>query len=121
MNQRQKVPLNDRSRLRGQDSVENTKCVPTVFAAVAPTTRNFFADGKINTLAIIEASADQMSSVREQFLEYASTLEFDLSFQGFKEEILLLPGNYSRPQAAFCLRIKILNWRDRYRNSRSWV
>jgi putative acetyltransferase len=48
-------------------------------------------------LEIIEASADQMSSARELFLEYASTLEFDLGFQGFKEEVLSLPGDYSPP------------------------
>jgi hypothetical protein len=48
-------------------------------------------------LEIIEASADQMSSARELFLEYASTLEFDLGFQGFKEEVLSLLGDYSPP------------------------
>jgi hypothetical protein len=86
-----------------KDWFENTKSVPTAPAAVAPTTRNFLSNGKKNTLEIIEASADQMSSVRALFLEYASTLDFDLSFQGFKEEVLSLPGNYSPPAGRILL------------------
>jgi hypothetical protein len=57
---------------------------------IAPTTWSFFPSCKKNMLEIIETSADQMSSARELFLEYASTLEFDLGFQGFKEEVLSL-------------------------------
>jgi hypothetical protein len=97
--------------------VENTKCVPTALAAItgrpisqvmeaitaeakehsADDVELFFPSRKKNMLEIIEASADQMSSARELLLEYASTLEFDLGFQGFKEEVLSLPGDYSPP------------------------
>jgi hypothetical protein len=62
---------------------------------------------KKEMLEIIEASADQIPSARELFLEYANTLEFDLGFQGFKEEVVALPGVYS-PPAGCISRIELL-------------
>lgn len=55
---------------------------------------------------IIEASSSQMSSVRELFVEYAGTLEFDLAFQGFKKELDSLPGEYSAPKGCILLAFK---------------
>ena len=57
-------------------------------------------------LKIIEAQGPQIDVVTELFLEYAGTLEFDLSFQGFTEEIASLPGEYSSPMGCILLAIK---------------
>lgn len=47
---------------------------------------------------IVEAlSEEHLATVRKLFLEYESSLPFDLDFQNFDEEISHLPGEYSRP------------------------
>jgi hypothetical protein len=71
MNKRQNL-LMTATDYEVKDWVENTECVPTAPAAVAPTTWNFFPSCKKNILEIVEVSAGQMSSARELFLEYAS-------------------------------------------------
>lgn len=43
------------------------------------------------------ASPEQITAVRELFLEYASSLNFSLCFQSFEQELAELPGEYAPP------------------------
>jgi putative acetyltransferase len=49
------------------------------------------------------ASPDQVSAVRELFLEYAKSLNFSLCFQSFEKELAELPGEYTPPDGRLLL------------------
>ncbi len=58
----------------------------------------------VNEIKLDEAlSGDQLGHIKDLFREYASTLDFDLSFQDFQEELEHLPGGYASPTGWLCL------------------
>ena len=48
-------------------------------------------------------SAQQVSAIRELFLEYANSLNFSLCFQSFEQELAGLPGVYAPPDGRLWL------------------
>ena len=49
------------------------------------------------------SSASEWDKVRAIFQEYAQTLDVDLCFQGFADELTQLPGDYAEPRGALLL------------------
>ena len=48
-------------------------------------------------------SAQELEQARDIFLEYARSLDVDLGFQDFEQELQNLPGDYAEPRGALIL------------------
>ena len=46
---------------------------------------------------------EDIDAVKQLFIEYADSLEFDLCFQNFEEELANLPGDYTPPEGCLLL------------------
>lgn len=56
------------------------------------------------TVQLIQPVSDaDWTATRTIFQEYANSLKVDLSFQGFEEELLGLPGEYTEPRGSLLL------------------
>jgi ribosomal protein S18 acetylase RimI-like enzyme len=55
-------------------------------------------------LKIVQAgTTDEVAQARTLFEEYAASLDFDLHFQNFQEELAGLPGDYAAPHGCLLL------------------
>ena len=58
-------------------------------------------------LKIVQAETpEQIATARQLIEEYAAWLEFKLCFQGFEEEMQLMPGKYSPPAGRLLLALR---------------
>jgi ribosomal protein S18 acetylase RimI-like enzyme len=58
-------------------------------------------------LQVISAEKQEhYQKARELFMQYADSLDFDLEFQGFSQELATLPGIYAPPEGCILLAVE---------------
>ena len=63
----------------------------------------FHGDHKDGLHIIQLESVQHLDHIRSLFVEYAESLEFDLDFQNFKDELARLPGEYAPPEGCLVI------------------
>jgi ribosomal protein S18 acetylase RimI-like enzyme len=58
---------------------------------------------KTNIIIYEASTKNDIEEAKSLFIEYAKSLDFDLCFQGFDEELETLPGKYSLPEGIIYL------------------
>jgi ribosomal protein S18 acetylase RimI-like enzyme len=61
------------------------------------------SDRGLGVQLLTPTSAAELSVVSTLFMEYAASLQHDLSFQGFDTELSTLPGDYAAPRGSLLL------------------
>ena len=51
----------------------------------------------------LATSSEDLEAIRALFVDYQDSLDIDLCFQGFQEELQQLPGDYAEPSGALVL------------------
>jgi carbonic anhydrase len=69
-------------------------------------TRAVDARRQPHNMKIVEATENDMPTVRKLFREYQEWLGVDLCFQGFDEELATLPGSYAPPTGVIFIAIE---------------
>ncbi len=70
--------------------------------SLAPDWATASGDTKMIKIVHVESAA-QLQHARQLFNEYAASLNLDLCFQNFEEELAALPGEYAAPQGRLVL------------------
>ncbi len=52
---------------------------------------------------VLVKTKEHLQQIRQLFEEYAASLDFNLSFQNFEEELANLPGDYTLPEGRLLL------------------
>jgi putative acetyltransferase len=64
------------------------------------------ADSAVESFDLQQAeSPEQITAIRELFVEYAKSLNFSLCFQSFEKELAELPGDYAPPAGRLVLAV----------------
>mgnify|MGYP003584064896 FL=1 len=56
-----------------------------------------------NVVIVTAVEPHEIEASRQIFREYANSLDVDLCFQNFEEELAMLPGDYAEPRGALLL------------------
>jgi ribosomal protein S18 acetylase RimI-like enzyme len=60
-------------------------------------------EGAPDIVLLTPSDAHEIEATRSIFMDYAASLDIDLRFQSFDEELAALPGDYAEPRGALLL------------------
>ena len=75
----------------------------SVFATLNPSSLHSLVVDRPEITLTHPTSPEDLALVREIFQEYAASLDIDLDFQGFEDELADLPGDYAEPRGHLVL------------------